>query len=140
MTSWTFRQYVTNWDEWPFRNWYNLQDPHVRNAFDFTRRILERTDDWLRPRVHEFRQFTKWHVPLGEIRFRADDLDSHGRTMTPRRIRVFGLLKPEMREFIVYGAGEEERNGRYVPADAADKALGRYRDHTHGKGEAHALD
>ena len=75
MKPWAFRQYVTDWDEWPFRDWYQRQDPHVRNGFDFMVRDLRGREDWLNPPSKDFCLLTGAHSPLAEIRYRADDLD-----------------------------------------------------------------
>jgi hypothetical protein len=138
MRLWTFRQYVTEWNEWPFRDWYNAQDPHVRATFDFNRQILEMRESWTEPPNKLFEVLTKDHAPLCEIRFRADDIDRRGKVTRKRRIRIIGLLRDD--DFIIFGAAEEAGHGRYIPEDAFDRALRRWRDWQDGKGRIDAVD
>lgn len=140
MTRWAFRQYVTDWGEWPFRDWYNRQAEHVMAAFDFTRRFLEDQEDWIEPEIEEFRLFDGPHAPLGEMRFRADDRNSGGRVVKKRRIRPVGFLRPEHRDFVLFGAGEERRNGTYEPANTMDRALRLFRSFQEGRGEIYEVD
>jgi hypothetical protein len=140
MTPWTFWQFVTPWDRWPFRDWYNMQDAHVRNACDFTFRALRVTDDW-RSDKDMFRELTRAHSPLSEICFRADNMDPRtGRTLKKRRIRVFGMQDVDGRRFAAYGAGEEVRIGHYLPLDAADDALRFYRIHLERRGDLYEIE
>jgi hypothetical protein len=140
MRRWTFWQYVTPWQRWPFRDWYNGDTAHAQNACDFAFRALRENDDWSTD-TGMFREFTKGHVPLSEICFRADVLDPRtGRTLKKRRIRVFGIRDVHARRLVVYGAGEEVRGGRYLPADAADDALRLYRIHLDCRGDLYEIE
>jgi hypothetical protein len=140
MEPWIFRQYVTDWGEWPFRDWYSAQTQRIRALFDFYKDELRYKDNWLNPEIKEFRLFDGPHMPLGEIRFRADDEDNHGRTVTKRRIRPIGFLRPVNRDFVLCVGCEETRNGKYIPAGAPDRALRLYRDFEAGKGQLYELD
>ena len=138
---WRFRQYVTNWDEVPFRDWYWAQDPHVQVGFDIMRGILMDVDDWTRRRKL-FRVLTGPHAPLAEMKFHADDVDVRGKTIRKRRIRPIGLYRPgpEHRDYILFGGAEEDGNGRYIPDDGFDRALRLWRDFSQGIGDCDDLD
>jgi hypothetical protein len=138
--SWTFRQYVTEWEEWPFRDWYSSQDAHIRATFDGAVDLLRGTDDWLDPPRSEFELFTGPHQPLGEIRFDGHDRNTAGKILRKRRIRAFGLLRQAERDFILFGGGEEQMHGKYLPAGADDTALKLYWSFQRGRGELHAWD
>jgi hypothetical protein len=140
MPLWRFRQYVTNWNEWPFRDWYNAQDPHVRAGFDATREILAAAADWLEPETDWFKVFTGPDTPLSEIRYRAYDRDRGGKAVRTRRIRPIGLYRPHVREFILFAGAEEAGRGKYTPADALTKAKRRYSDFMDDKGMLYDLD
>jgi hypothetical protein len=105
---------------------------------DFARQILETREDWREPKTKLFDVLTKDHAPLSEIRFRADDINRRGKVTKKRRIRVIGLLGDD--DFIIFGAAEEAGNGRYIPEDAFDRALRRWRDWQDGKGRVDAVD
>jgi hypothetical protein len=137
---WTFRQYVTNWEGWPFRDWYNAQDAHIRNNFDAHCDLLRATEDWLDPSIDEFAYLIGPHAPLGEIRFDGHDRNAAGRILKKRRIRAFGFLRLAERDFILFGGGEERMHGTYMPKNADDAALEMYRHFKRGKGELYAWD
>ncbi len=140
MEPWTFRQYVSDWGEWPFRDWYNEQETRVRVLFDFYKDLLRNRENWLMPEIKEFRLFDGPHAPLGEIRYRADDEDRHGRMVKRRRIRPIGFLRETEHDFILFVGCEEIRNGQYIPSDAPDKALRLFREFQLGKGTLYELD
>jgi hypothetical protein len=134
MDPWRFRQYVTAWDEWPFRDWYLHQSAAVRVAFDLARDALVHSDDWVRPRDQHFKELTDDHAPLGEVRFWTHDFDRSGRPLARYRWRVVGLLRPAERDFVMFGGAEERRNRTYDPPDAFDRAWRYYLDFKRGNG------
>lgn len=137
MRSWTFWDFESESGEVPIQHWYAQQDAHVRAQFDWHVHMLRAVNDWLIPPIKEFACFERHHLPLSEMRFRADDLDLRGRSMRGRRIRPVGLYRPEpeYRDFILFGAAEKMSRGAvYIPEDALEKALKHYEAFRQGKG------
>jgi len=112
--------YLTG-DERPrnlIQHWYGQQGPDVQAEFDATVITLQRTENW--KKAHEFKELSRQHRGLGEIRF-AVRTRKHGKEEV-RRFRPVGIWKEDEREFI-FLIGCEKSRGVYNPANAFDIAL-----------------
>lgn len=115
------------------RQWYDQQDAGVQAVFDETVLTLRAIDDWSDPNVMEFKELTKKHRGLGEVRF--DIFAVHPNTKKPfkRRFRPVGVWRPAQREF-VFLLGCEKSGRSYKPNDAFGLALAYKEQFEQGKG------
>lgn len=92
------------------QNWYERQGKAVQADFDSILKILEVTKDWTGRK--DVAVLTKKHEGLFEIRFAIDKI----------RYRPVGFFYSNNDCVLVLGC-KKPKLGKYVPADAFDRAL-----------------
>jgi hypothetical protein len=122
MIPWRFQDYVTEDGHNLIQEWYEVQDVSVQVAFDTTLLLLRSVDDWLDPKVKEFKELDKQHLGLGELRFHISVLNQTNKRTYRRRFRPPGIWRPKNRDFIIL-LGCEKQGMTYTPHGAFDLAL-----------------
>jgi hypothetical protein len=125
MIPWRLLEYVTDDGRSPFQEWYGTLDTEAQAALDATVLELTVSDDWTDREGRQFRQLTRSEHGLSEIRFWVfGDFEPRKSRPPRRRLRAFGLYRPDQREFIFLGGCEKQRGGLvYIPEDALGLAM-----------------
>ena len=100
MALWRFSDYCTADGKNLIQQWYSEQDEAVQAVFDETLLTLRAVDDWADPDVKEFKELTREHRGLGEIRFDIPAVDPNTKNPFKRGFRPVGIWRPDRREFI----------------------------------------
>src|SRR5260370_37774164 len=137
MRPWSLLDHVTPEGRNSYQEWYGTLDPDAHAAIDRTvSELSEGYDDWTDREGKEFRQFTEEEVGLSAIRI-SILAEPKRRKFIPhkRRIRVLGLYRPELSEFIFLGGFEKTYGGLIkIPANALERAMKRKQQVEDGEG------
>ena len=133
MTLWRFSDYCTADGKNLIQQWYSEQDEAVQAVFDETLLTLRVVEDWADPGVMEFKELTREHRGLSEIRFDIPVVDPNTKKLFKRRFRPVGIWRPDRREFI-FLLGCEKSGRTYKPHNAFGLALAHKEQFEQGKG------
>jgi hypothetical protein len=128
MALWRIMAYHLAGGSCPIQDWYAAQDIEVQAAFDAAFTTLNATADW--SDTWQFKELTKAHAGLGEIRFKLDGPPI-------RRFRPVGIWPPIIPNEFILLLGCEKNRSVYIPHDAFTLALEYKRRWEQGEGEIH---
>jgi hypothetical protein len=115
MGHWHFMDYRTEDGRTLIQEWYDGVDSSIQAEFDVVLTFLAAREDWTGQ--WRFKDFTKKHVGLGEIRLREK------KSGVPLwRYRPLGFFSLNYREFVLV-LGCKKRFRLYYPRDACETAL-----------------
>lgn len=127
MKHWRIMDYYAEGKRKPnlIQSWYESQNPQVQAEFDTILKILEVTKDWSGRKEVSF--LKREHKGLFEIIF----------TVRKIRYRPVGFIHGKNECVLVLGS-KKPQLGKYVPANAFDKALAYKKQYVEdGKGSIH---
>jgi hypothetical protein len=126
MHFWTFMAYVTEAHTCPITDWWAIQVADVRAAFDLLVTTLKQTEDWEALRKPRHKVLTDRHAGLCELMFKVEGIG---------KFRGLGLWRPDMRDFILFGACRKMMHPfSTVPPTAYDDAYRLMHQFNEGRG------
>lgn len=119
MPLWRFLDYCPVENGSCIRDWYDVQEPNVKAAFDVTVELLSIQRKWVAelgdPEIGSFKVLNREHAGLSEIRFEVD-------RPKKRHFRPLGIWMEGTYIFIFLNA--YEKSGRCtIPPNALKRAL-----------------